>query len=276
MYSVTMRHVLRYCQASGLPQPYTHTVDGPFIEGFIHYLRTVCRHMQNTIRAHVERLHVILSKAAQAGYPVNSISQKLNVPEEEVDAIYLSMDEITSLFLLTNLTRSQTEIRDTFIIGCLTGLRYSDYSRLTQKNFIHDFRQIKIKTRKTGTVVQLPAHRIVREILERYDYRLPGRRCIQYFNAAIKQICKKAGINDRHLYERTVGSDTVRKTCEKWELVSSHTARRSFATNMFISGIPPFRIMLITGHRSEKSFFKYIRITREENASVLSGHPFFL
>ena len=58
-------------------------------------------------------------------------------------------------------------------------------------------------------------------------------------------------------------------------LVISHTARRSGATNMYLAGIPTFRIMLLTGHTTEESFFKYIRIGKEENANVLSEYPFF-
>jgi hypothetical protein len=66
-----------------------------------------------------------------------------------------------------------------------------------------------------------------------------------------------------------------RKNHLKWQLVSSHTARRSGATNMYLAKIPTFRIMLITGHKTEQAFFKYIRITSEENAVILANHPFF-
>ena len=104
---------------------------------------------------------------------------------------------------------------------------------------------------------------------------MPKAPCIQHFDRYIKLICKKVGFDEDVLWERTIGNDVVRKTCKRYELVGSHTARRSFATNAFLSGIPPYRIMLITGHRSEKSFFKYIRITREENALTLSNHKFF-
>jgi integrase len=118
-------------------------------------------------------------------------------------------------------------------------------------------------------------HRFVREIVQRYNYNLPKPRCIQYFNRAVKEICKKVGLGEPILWERTVGTEVVKKELPKWELVSSHTARRSFATNMFLLNIPTYRIMLITGHKSESSFFKYIRVTREENASTLQGHLFF-
>ena len=119
-------------------------------------------------------------------------------------------------------------------------------------------------------------HSFVRDILKKYNYNLPKPRCITYFNKAVKEICKKIGFNEMILWERTVGTKVVSEMRPKWQMVSSHTARRSFATNMFLQkDIPTYRIMMITGHRSEKSFFKYIRVTREENAFALAEHPFF-
>jgi len=52
----------------------------------------------------------------------------------------------------------------------------------------------------------------------------------------------------------------------KYELVTSHTARRSFATNLYRRGIPSTQLMLLTGHRSESSFLRYIKVSREDNA----------
>ena len=97
----------------------------------------------------------------------------------------------------------------------------------------------------------------------------------QSFNKVIKNICKRAKINNEILIERTVGNKVVRKKYKKYQLVSSHTARRSFATNMYLAGVAAAKIMLITGHKTESSFFKYIRISKDENAKELSQHPFF-
>jgi integrase len=96
----------------------------------------------------------------------------------------------------------------------------------------------------------------------------------QAFGATIKRICQKV-INSEVMYERTFGKTVVRKRVKKYTLISSHTARRTGATNMYLAGIPTFRIMLLTGHTTEKSFFRYIRIQKEENARMLSEHPFF-
>jgi len=162
-----------------------------------------------------------------------------------------------------------------FIIGCCTGLRYSDYSRLNKTHFIENGQFIKIKTQKTGAVVQVPVHKFVSEIVAKYNGELPKAKCIQYFDRTIKLICKKVGFNETILYERTIGHNVISKELSKWQVISSHTARRSFATNAFLDGVPTYRIMMITGHRSEKSFFKYIKVSIEDNANFLSNHRFF-
>ena len=275
MYQNTMNHVVGFSKFYDIPEPYTNTIDMEFCENFVFYLRSEKQLMQNTVKGHLERVHAMVHKAALYGYPVNNTYEEVTVEEEETSGVFLSMIEITRIYYYESLTRFQREVRDHFILGCLTGLRYSDYSRMNESNFSKDTNIIAMKTKKTGVVISVPAHRFVREILRKYDYKLPKPRCIQYFNRAIKDICQKVGLNDIVLWERTVGTEVVRREIPKWELIASHTARRSFATNMFLQNIPTYRIMLITGHKSEKSFFKYIRVSREENAATLSGHLFF-
>jgi len=70
----------------------------------------------------------------------------------------------------------------------------------------------------------------------------------------------------------TKGGKRITEAHPKWELVTSHTARRSFATNLYKSGFPSISIMGITGHRTEKAFLKYIKVTPEEHAMLLQKH----
>lgn len=277
MYQNTINHLVDFCRINGVDinDVYTYSIGMEFCENFVYYLKAEKNLMQNTVKGHLERLQAMLQKAMLYGYCVDNTYKEVSVPEEEVGAVFLSMTEIIRIYYFDRLTRFQSEVRDHFIMGCMTGLRYSDYSRLNESNFDRDTNMIRIKTQKTGVVVSIPMHKFVREIVRKYDYRLPKPRCIQYFNRCVKDICKKVGLTEPILWERTVGAEVVSKEIPKWQLVSSHTARRSFATNMFLQNIPTYRIMLITGHKSESSFFKYIRVTREENAATLSGHLFF-
>ncbi len=275
MYLNTLDHLLAFSRIHNIQEVLTDSIGMEFAENFVYYLRSDAGLMQNTVKGHLERMNAMLHKAMLYGYPVDNTYKEVTVQEEEVSAVFLSMTEITRIYYYEGLTRLQNEIRDHFILGCLTGLRYSDYSRLNESNFDRNSNTIRIKTKKTGAVVSVPMHKFVREVLKKYDYNIPKPRGIQYFNRAVKEICRKVGLNEPILWERTVGTEVVSKELQKWEMISSHTARRSFATNMFLQNIPTYRIMLITGHKSESSFFKYIRVTREENASTLQGHLFF-
>jgi integrase len=90
-----------------------------------------------------------------------------------------------------------------------------------------------------------------------------------YINYVVKDICKLAGINSPEQKQTTRHGMTVTKNVEKWELVSTHTARRSFATNAYKMGVPSITIMAITGHKTETSFLKYIKVTPQEHATKI-------
>ena len=238
---------------------------------FVYFLKKLnLRH--NTIRSIFAQLKVVTSRLKRDGFLVNSDVYDICLKEEEVDTVYLSSSEIDRLLSL-KLNKENKIIRDVFVIGCYTGLRYSDLSRLDKDNFIGDV--LRMRTRKTGWFVEIPLHPIVKRILEGYNYSLPRQTSPQNFNARIKNICKRAEINVPVVVEYTKGFKVHRRKFLKYELISSHTARRSLATNMYLAGVSTFRIMLITGHRTESSFFRYIRISRSQNAKELSMHAFF-
>jgi integrase len=250
---------------------FTDSFSDTTLEDFIYYLKEK-DYCKNTIRSFCQKLLTVLNAANRAGFKIDAQSQFTLPLEESVQAVYLSLEEIDRINNL-KLKRESDIVRDVFIIGCFTALRYSDYSTLKYDNVIGN--NIVIKTKKTGTTVRIPMHPYVKEIMKKYSNVLPVMRSSQNFNKVIKTVCKKAGINAAVRIERTVGMKIERKNHLKWQLVSSHTARRSGATNMYLAKIPTFRIMLITGHKTEQAFFKYIRITSEENAVILANHPFF-
>jgi integrase len=94
-------------------------------------------------------------------------------------------------------------------------------------------------------------------------------------NDYLKDIGALANITDSIKLSTTKGGMRFDETYKKWELITTHTARRSAATNMYLAGIPPISIMKITGHTTEKSFLRYIRISQEDNALKLMEHPYF-
>ena len=198
---------------------------------------------------------------------------------EEPPAIYLTEDELTRLFnldLSANIRLSR--VRDLFLIGCYTGLRFSDFTELKPANFkkTADGKQfIEMTTQKTGKKVTIPAKSEVREILSRYDNELPKAISNQKFNDYLKEIGRLAGLDEPTMMTRFRNGKRDDQTFPKYELISTHTARRSFATNAYKAGVPVKYIMTVTGHKTEKEFYKYVRIQPDEHALMVSDNPFF-
>ena len=110
--------------------------------------------------------------------------------------------------------------------------------------------------------------------LEKYDNRLP-RTYEQKVNHLIKEIAREAGITEKVEVSYIENGEKKSRQVEKCDLVKTHTARRSGATNMYLAGIPTIAIMKITGHKTEREFMKYIKITEEQTALELMSHPYF-
>ena len=132
------------------------------------------------------------------------------------------------------------------------------------------------RTKKTNVDVKVPAHDYVKEIFEKYGGHIPYKICIQHFNKYLKLVMCEIGLNDKITYSFTKAGRLQTVTPEKWQLISSHTARRSAATNMYLTGrMTTLEIMRLTGHRTEQNFFRYIRLTNDDTARSISGDMFF-
>ena len=94
-------------------------------------------------------------------------------------------------------------------------------------------------------------------------------------NRFIKEIAREAGVTEKVEVSYVENGEKKNRLVEKCELVKTHTARRSGATNMYLAGIPTIAIMKITGHKTEREFMKYIKITEEQTALELMSHPYF-
>jgi hypothetical protein len=94
-------------------------------------------------------------------------------------------------------------------------------------------------------------------------------------NEYLKELGEMAELIEDVVISLTKGVARQTETFKNFELITTHTARRSFATNAYLQNVPTISIMKITGHRTEKSFLKYIKISQEDNANKLINHPFF-
>jgi integrase len=188
---------------------------------------------------------------------------------EEVDHIFLSENELSKIYNLDLAGNMQLEkIRDLFIIGCYTGLRYSDLSSLNSANIDMNLEIIQLTQRKVHKPVTIPLIDYVPGLLKKYNLVLPKIH-LNDFNKGVKDLGELAGLDQLHEIVRKRGIYQVKEVFKKYELISSHTCRRSFCTNMYLAGFPPEELMKISGHKTITAFLTYIKINNLQAAMRL-------
>ncbi len=234
---------------------------------------------KDTIGRFIKHIKTISQAAMDEGIHSNGEFRKpyFKTLKVKKDSIYLTEIELEKLEIL-DLSGNETQemVRDVFLLMCYTALRISDIKRLRRENINETPKgyQIKIIIQKTKDSIIIPVKRKAYQILQKYGFRTP-QIADQTINDYIKKIAKKSGIEEMVSISETKGGTTRIKSVPKCELITNHTGRRTAATLMYLSQIPTIHIMKITGHTSESSFMKYIRISKEETADQLAENKFF-
>ncbi len=264
-YRDTRNKVVAYLRSIGRKDIPLAQVNGEFYTSFVAYLQSF-NFTNNTIGGVVKYLKVFLNALDNDRKQLVDIG-KLRVMREEVDNIYLNEQELQLIHdaeLPTHLDR----VRDCFLLLAWTGCRYSDLQQIDKSNIKGEV--LSFRQHKTNNRVAIPIHPVVREIFEKYNYELPNEISNQKFNDYLKDVARLSGITSTESKTRTEGGRLTTTRSEKWQLVSSHTGRRSFATNMYKRGLPSIMIMSITGHKTESAFLKYIKVRQEEHAEMMA------
>jgi len=190
---------------------------------------------------------------------------------EEATTIALSEMEI-KLLRMQKATPREAVARDWFILDCYTGLRVSDLLVLASKHY--DEERITIVSKKTKTKAVIPAHPLVKEILAQYA-GFPPKITDTEINREIKVVAKNAGLTKRIIHSITKGGKKVHTDKQKWEMITNHTARRSFITNLLKNGVADAIVMKLTGIKVAGTLAKYNKVTPEDAADFAQNLPFF-
>lgn len=226
---------------------------------------------QNYKASVIGRLRTGMKAAYDSGETACQGFRELRPRWRTADTSYLTRDEVDKLWE-AGLSGRDADARDLFILGVHTAARFSDYSRLTVDNIRDGL--VEFTQAKTAGRVFLPLSPRVSAVLERHGGRAP-RMTAQELNRRMKDICRALGFDTLMDITETRGGRTTVRTARKWETVTAHTARRTGATLLYLSGVPLRQCMLITGHTTEANFRKYIRVGGEENARLLADNPLF-
>lgn len=222
----------------------------------------------NTVAKTLKNLKIFLRDCARKNIIDPIDTSDFKVYQEEVENIYLTGNEINTIYELDLSNEKDRErIRDLFVLGCYTGLRYSDLSTIKPANIKGDF--IHLRQGKTMNHVVIPTNTTAKKIICKYDGGIPEGIHMNYFNKLIKGIAEEAGINEDVIITQKRGAERIDKTYKKFELIASHTCRRSFCTNEYLKGTPSIFIMKISGHRTEKNFLKYIKVDEQVAAEKM-------
>ena len=232
----------------------------------------------STIQKKLGFLKWFLKWATDRGYNTNTdfktFRPTLKTTQRKV--IYLSKPELERLRKLEIPAGlpSLEAVRDVFLFCCFSGLRHSDVYNLRKNDVKED--HIEVTTIKTGDSVSIELNNVTRDILRKYkDYPFADNRVLpviqnQPMNRHLKDLCKLAGINEQIRITTYKGNQRKDEIKEKWELVGTHTGRRTFIVNCLSLGIPPNVVMKWTGHSDYKAMKPYIDIVDSIKASEMT------
>ena len=269
------------------PRTTFESINKNYYTRFIEYLQGQGYKM-NTIGSHIKDMRRILNVATDRGVNKNLQYKAFKQTFEDVISIYLSEVEIAQIWALQinettvkqklsgideNGLHKYTDIkkkvraleraRKLFIIGCWTGLRVGNYKNIDPDiQVVGDF--LYVIANKGGDKLKIPLHRMVKEILAD---GWPEPMAEQKINDQIKDLGKMAGINEKVIFFKTVGGKRKEFSEPKYKLITTHTARRSFASNLLLRGIPRQYIMAVTGHKTERDFNRYTAAVQKDMLS---------
>ncbi len=267
-YNTCYNHLTEYF---GTKKPTFEDIDAKFYNGFKEFMTSKLLSM-NTIATRFKSVKAVMQSAYVAGLHKSEQFRHFKVRMETADTIYLNEEELDCMYNLS-LTGKLDKARDYFIIGAFTGLRFDDWDRVSSERVVDDI--LSVRSCKTGELSTIPVHPYVSAILEKYEGTLPPKPSNQKLNEYIKIVAARAGISDFVETRITKGGVKDFASTEKAELVTTHTARRSLATNLVLRGVSPYVVMKITGHATLSNFERYVRLQELEATIQLKELDFF-
>ncbi|RNC86437.1 MAG: integrase [Winogradskyella sp.] len=244
-------------------------INKSFYNDFINYSVKVKEHSSNTLRRNVGLFKTFLYWALDNGYTFKTDFQKFKAPKaQQTDEVALTLEQVQEVFEYDFSRNERLEkVRDLFVFGCATGMRYSNYSKVSKKDIQNGV--IKVRDEKNNyKTLEIPLNDFSMFVLKKYNYQLP-KISNQRFNDYIKEVFKTIGYTDNVKKTMKVGKDIIEQINPLYERISSHTARRSFITIMKNKKIPDKVIMSYTGHRSLEVFNKYYKPNDEDRKDFM-------
>jgi integrase len=237
----------------------------------------------NTIAREVRFIKTVCNHAKYNGIEANYQLERITAKYKKTEKVYLNEDELNTVEKKQGLKPHLENAKDWLLISCYTGQRVSDFMRFNKEMIRYENNKenelkavIEFTQKKTNKDMTVPLHPKVIEILDKRNGEFPNAISDQKYNTYIKEVCLQAGLTNKvkgsKKIETSANSKKYRKVSgmyEKWELVTSHIGRRSFATN-FYGKIPTSYLIYVTGHSSEALFRTYLGKNNKDTAMELT------
>ncbi|WP_336686515.1 site-specific integrase [Chryseobacterium bernardetii] len=237
---------------------------------FLKYCIEEKKHSANTLHRNVGLLKTFLLWALNKKYTYNNNFITFKKPAKfTTDEIALNYEQVELIYNYDFSDNKRLErVRDLFVFGCTTGMRFGNYSTISKSDVDGNFiRVIDLKSKSKNLAI--PLNSISKSILEKYDYNLPSITN-QKMNEYIKEVFKKLEFTDEIKKTMKYGDELVDQKAEFWTRISSHTARRSFITIMKNKRVPDKVIMSYTGHTSLEVFNAYYRPSEDDKINYMN------
>jgi len=277
-YNVIKQLLIRY-QATNNKILLIKDVNENFKDNFENYC-LVNNYAPNTTTRALRSIKTICKDAMYRGIEVSIQLENIKPKYKKVKNIYLSFDELEKIENKKDFPEYLENAKDWLIISCYTGQRVSDFMRFTDEmiRIENSKKLLEFTQKKTGKLMTVPLHKKVLEILDKRSGMFPRAISDQRYNDYIKEVCELAKINNKIKGSKSTETEPDSKeyrkkegTFKKWELVTSHIGRRSFATN-FYGKIPTTYLIYITGHSTEVMFLNYIGKSNKDLAMEIANY----
>jgi integrase len=253
------------------------TIDTPFLDDFHSYLLIEKEMSNNTIRKNLQYFKTFLNWCLERDYTANTKFQKHKNPKQnDTDNIALSIDEFKSISTIS-LPDKLSKSRDVFLFQIYTGQRYSDILRFDYKdvkkeidsdeNVIFVWKLLQQKTKK---IIEIPLFKPALDILNKYNNALP-LKSLQKINNDLKEIGKNAGLDELVSVTKYAGSNTTTNRIPKYQLLTTHVARRTFVTMLSNANVNQQVVKALTGHGTDRMISKYYKTNAIEINNAISG-----
>ena len=261
-----------------------------FFTKYLAFLTQVKENGQNTIAKKISTLKTLLNYAAKSGHHKNFAFKDFTVKRIKTDKVFLTKAELNLIYNLDlNGNPRLEKVRDVFCFGCFTGLRYSDiltlkFAEVISKNDVNgkSYKALQFHVQKTKQLLVVPLNKYALEILDKYEkekdkalgvikngIKLKPQELVlpvisnQKMNDYIKEVAKMAGIDSDVVITKFLGSKRVDNVMKKYELLSTHAARRTFAIISLEQGMRIEVLQKLLGHQDIKTTMKYIFILED-------------